>query len=214
MPADKPTARYTPTQLAALVILMAEARPLANNELRELAGFTLTGPDRTGLVSRGLITSTKVGRGFVHELTDRGWRECADLATGDRPAIQGPAGRALFPLLTGLERALRHHRLSYAEFFDIGDATPDTATEVQVAIRKAYSTLAAQPGAWVGLAELRANVEGYPRSDVDAALRVLARSPGVHLNPEANQQALTAADRAAALRYGGDDNHLISMETA
>lgn len=215
MPADRPTAKYTPTQLAAMVVFMSEARPVANNELDALAGFTLTGKDRTGLVDRGLVTSTKVGRQLVHELTDRGWHECGELANGNRPAITGPAGRALFTLLAGLERALRQHRLSHAEFFDTGagEGTPDSGAEVEAAVRKAYATLAAEPGAWVGLAELRAHLGGYGHSDVDAALRALARTPGVHLNPEANQQALTSADRAAAIRYGGDDNHSISMET-
>ncbi len=39
----------TPNQILALVVLMAEARELTNNDLKELAGFALTGADNAKL---------------------------------------------------------------------------------------------------------------------------------------------------------------------
>jgi hypothetical protein len=36
----------------------------------------------------------------------------------------------------------------------------------------------------------------------------------VHLVPEANRKALTVADHEAAVRIGGEENHLISIEAS
>src|SRR3569833_4604183 len=56
--------------------LMVLGREVPNPELKELVGFTLTGKERTQLNATGYISSERVGRTFVHELTDRGWAWC------------------------------------------------------------------------------------------------------------------------------------------
>lgn len=66
-------------------------------------------------------------------------------------------------------------------------------------------------GAWIGFAELRHALPHLDRATVDTALRTLADQPGVHVTPEVNQKTLTPADRAAALRIGGENKHLISI---
>lgn len=99
-------------------------------------------------------------------------------------------------------------------------------TDLELAIEKAYRmvvALAEVDGVkqrWVGLVQLREQLDQarlrdglavYPRAEVDAALERLARQPGVHVQGEANQQALTAADRAAAVRFGGAERHLLQI---
>jgi hypothetical protein len=64
----------TPNQINALVVLMVEARELTNSELKDLAGFALTGADNTKLVkAAGLVQTDRSHRPFAHELTDKGW---------------------------------------------------------------------------------------------------------------------------------------------
>ncbi|MET7284177.1 hypothetical protein ABZS29_38445 [Kribbella sp. NPDC005582] len=100
---------------------------------------------------------------------------------------------------------------------------------VELAVRQAYSALvhrAGKDGAtprWVSLAKLRGELEHaaveagrlpYSREAVDAALEELALQPGIHVQAEANQQALTDEDHAAAVRFGGSTRHLLMIESA
>jgi hypothetical protein len=89
------------------------------------------------------------------------------------------------------------------------------AVEVDNRVREAYSKLAAKPGTWVGLADLRDNLGDLSREEQDAALTKMLLSadyndPGrVRIIPVANTKALKPRDRAAALRIGNEDNHAI-----
>lgn len=80
-------------------------------------------------------------------------------------------------------------------------------------VRAAYHGLAASPGEWVSLTRLRAELaaRGIPRAEQDDAIRELARTNDVNLVPENNQKTLTDADRAASIRFGGQDKHLIAV---
>lgn len=84
---------------------------------------------------------------------------------------------------------------------------------VESAIRVIYADLVDEDRGWVGLAQLRARLDTYSRAEVDRALRALVAQPGVHIIPIANLKSLTSADREAALRLGGEDNHAIAIET-
>lgn len=79
------------------------------------------------------------------------------------------------------------------------------------AIRNAYAKLAAKPGDWVSLADLRDQLN-IPRADVDIALKSLNRQSGVSLIPESEQSGLTQRDRDAALKLGGQMKHNIAIE--
>ena len=239
MPVERPLPKLNPLQISSLVVLMSEARELTNTELKVLAGFTLTGPERTKLNELKYVESRKVGQTFAHQLTDQGWRACRDLWRIERPARTGPAGGALLTLLAGLDRGLSRNRLSLADFFaehiasdeEEGSfdptglpapaplpASPGPATapvsdeEVDAAVRSAYAALAEEPGDWVALADLRAGLGRLDRARTDAALRRLAAAPDAHLIPVANSKSLTQADRDAALALGGEDNHALSIE--
>jgi hypothetical protein len=207
---------FSVLEMAALVVLMAEAREVSNPEMKELTGFTLTGKERERLTRQGLVESRKGTRGaYFHQLTDKGWSECKNLSAGPLPARAGSAGGALFALLAGLHRSLDRLRISHGEFFK-REAEPTTVTPTEPAlesrVRAAYQALAEKPGDWVGLADLRDHLGDADRSDVDDALRRLARQPGVHLIPVANLKGLTDREHRAAIVIGEQANHTLSIE--
>ncbi|MGN9765420.1 hypothetical protein ACTMS2_09625 [Micromonospora sp. SD12] len=227
--ADLP--QLTPNQINALVVLMVEARELTNTELKELAGFSLTRADNAKLVTLGLVQTDRSHRPFSHELTDEGWRVVRQLHAGAPPARSGSATRSLFTLLAGLHRSLSRLGLSHADFFTQQSVAPDPAAgstppgaasapvaaepeAVEALIRAAYRELAREPGAWVGLADLREHLGGQDRATVDATLRAMVHRDGVRIIPVANTKSLTPRDRAAAVRIGDEENHTLAIGPA
>jgi hypothetical protein len=110
------------SEVAALVALMAEAREVSNTELATGYGFTLTGPERTRLNQRRLVTSRRVGRAFSHELTDLGWARCVALLGSDVPPRAGAAAGALYAVLAGVRRYLDRESLTLSDVFRGADA--------------------------------------------------------------------------------------------
>lgn len=223
----------TPNQINALVVLMVEARELTNSELRDLAGFALTGSDNAALVKHGLVETDRSHRPFSHQLSEEGWAVVRRLHTVPPPKRGGSASRSLFTLLASLHRSLDRQGISHADFFTgtavaptsaepptsaappvSGDAVDTPAADPEALIRAAYRELAAAPGDWVGLADLRDRLAGQERASVDAALRSLVRREGVRIIPVANTKSLTPRDRAAAVRIGDEDNHALSIGPA
>jgi hypothetical protein len=211
---------------AVLFALLGEARQVSNLELETLIGFRLIGQERRRLNDRKLVESAKVGHGvYAHELSDAGWRWCAEDLT------QGPAGRgsslerAHYLLFGRFVRYLNAAGLSLAEFVtavpqgghdavahSAGRPRGRHAVNVTARVEAAYRELAPASGEFVRLRDLRERVADIPRPDVDSALVVLFTSQRINLIPQENQQALSAADRASALRIGGENKHLISIE--
>jgi hypothetical protein len=204
-----PAQSLTTKERAVLLALLAEARPVTNAELRAAASLGLDGASRRKLNDLKLVTSEKVGRSFVHELTDDGWAWCAKELGAERPERAGSMGGALYAVLAGLQRYLQRTGHLLSELFQ--PAEPDVDTETR--IRSAYRKLSSASGSpWVGLAALRAELADVTREDVDAALQQLSRQPGIHVQAEANQQALIDADHEAAVRFGGSSRHLLKIE--
>ncbi|WP_109634677.1 hypothetical protein [Lentzea atacamensis] len=194
-------------QRAALITLMAEAREVSNNELENLAGFRLDGEERRVLNELGLVASVRErnNRPYRHELTDAGWDWCATELTSSTPPRSQSAGGALYALLGGLARFLERSGLRLNEIFEAGELAIDRR------VRAAYTKLAPEPRAWVGLAALRSALNGEPRGEVDKALHRLNRAADVNIIPESNQKVLTQDDHEAAIRIGGEDRHLIAI---
>lgn len=218
----------TGTEQAVLLVLMAESRPVPNPDLERL-GPKLDKPGRERLNELGLI-ETAPGRPLVHELTDAGWALCRRLFEADTPPRATGQGRALYTVLRALHRHFERADLSPADVFLPDDspdapAPPDTAPipgtasgyalapRAEEALRAAYARLADRPGGWVSLSRLRGEVTDLPRKEVDAALISLYQQPGVSLIPEENQKTLTETDRAAAVRIGDQNKHLIAIES-
>ncbi|MFG2037864.1 hypothetical protein [Dactylosporangium sp. NPDC048998] len=223
MPSDD-IPSLTPNQILALVVLMSEARELNNNELKELAGFALTGTDNAKLETKlGLVATDRSHRPYSHQLTDRGWRVMRDLHTIEPPKAGKSASRTLLTLLGNIHRSLEQlqatHgvKLSQGEFFrqqpgeSVEFSGPQPGESAEARIRTAYAALAARPGDWVGLADLRDKLADLDRAAVDEALIGLLDRDDVRIIPVANTKALRRRDVEAALEIGGEANHTLSI---
>ena len=206
----------TVRQRAALFALLSEARQVANPELKKLIGVPLDGPERRQLNDRKLVESVRVGRAFAHELTDKGWRWCNEqlaAAPGERAGSLERAHHLVFGVFA---RYLDAAGLTLADIVDGADTAngTDTAEKADTAARieGGYRSLAAGAGEFVRLRELRLRLPDIARADLDSALVALFTTQRINLIPQENQQALTDADRESALRIGGENKHLISIE--
>lgn len=192
--------------------LMAEAREVTNPELAERAGFRLDGEERRRLRDRKLVDSRRAGRAYAHELTETGWDWCAThLAEGPQGSASSMEG-ALYAILGGLARYLGYSEQSLADVFQRRDTEArEKPGDIAGLIRAAYLRLASEPGTFVKLRELRAELSDVPRSELDSSLEGMYRAQQANLVPQSNQQALTQADRESALRIGGEAKHMISI---
>ena len=213
---------------AVLFALLCAARKLSNTELETLIGIRLEGKERRKLNDLKLVESEKPGRMFLHELSDAGWRWCADELSASGRGRGTSLERSHYLLFGVLARYLAAARLSLADLVSAGlvssDPQPraegkhvrrDAAAgdgDMSARIVAAYQALAVHPGDFVRLAELRARLSGISRPALDGALAAMFTVQRVNLIPQSSQQALTPADRASALRVGGEDKHLISIE--
>lgn len=208
---------------AALFSLLAAARKLSNSELEAQIGMRLEGKERRKLNDLKLVESEKPGREFVHELSDAGWRWCADELAGGLTGRGTVLERSLYLTLGMFERYTTAARLTLADVATLDvKARPrgrhkrrDTAEgdgDLTARVTAAYAVLTPGPGEFVKLRELRAHLTDIPRSALDGALVSMFTARRVNLIPQANQSALTAEDREAALHLGGEHKHLISIE--
>jgi hypothetical protein len=213
--------RLSTMERAALLALLGAARRLSNPELEDLAGFRLHGAERRRLNILGLVESEgKPGRAFSHELTDAGRAWCANELTAGPGWQQSKVMEgAFYAVLSGLAGHLQRTGLELREVFQADSDShgvpvaeqPSTA-DVNARIEAAYRELADGPGEYVRLHELRELLPGIGRADVDAALGAMYRAHLVNLVSQANQEALTDADRVASLEIGGSRKHRIAIE--
>jgi hypothetical protein len=216
----------TDAELGVLMTLMAEARGVTNAELMELGCPKLDGERRKKLNDLKLVESSKEGRAYVHELSERGWARCREELLGDRKKSVkkggGAVAAALRAVLAIVGRHLEQNNWSPAEFFKpegppvkpMAPAVPPSEAEIEARIRGAYKQLASRPGAWVSLTALRPRLDDVAKADVDAVLRRMDRDRYVNVIPQDDQKILTGKDRAAAVKIGDQDSHLIAIEDA
>lgn len=210
---------------AILLVLVAEDRSVANVELTDVFHVYAKTSHRYNLEKLGLVTitrQTKPRNKIFWELTDRGWKWCADeLATSTPPNRPGSLGGAMYAWMANLRRHLDRHGFALADVFGREPAAGDSpelpaptgaaVLDLDVEVRKAYADLSREPGNWVRLSDLRDHVARTVRRGVDEALARLSLEEGVAIEPESNQKALTARDRAAAVRLGNQDKHVIAI---
>jgi hypothetical protein len=208
---------------AVLFALLSAARKLSNEELEALIGIRLAGKERRRLNELKLVESEKPGRWFVHELSDAGWRWCADELAAGPEGRPTSLERSLYLVLGVFERYMTAARLSLADVASLDlKARPagrhkrrDTAEgegDLTVRVENAYRTLAPGRGEFIKLRDMRERLADISRPALDATLAAMFTAQRVNLIPQSNQQALTAADRDSALRIGGEHKHLISIE--
>ena len=203
----------TPAESAILIVLMAEAREILNSELTARFQLDIRKSSRDKLNRLGLVASRREGRSYLHALDDKGWVRVQQELNFD-----SPRARALGAALSALHGNLRERVLPRTSFRNLGemfthagDATTDESAGLDQRIRDAYAALAVEPGVWVSLARLRPLLADVPRGDLDEALEELIAAPDANIVPESNQKTLTAADRAAAVRIGGQEKHLLAI---
>ena len=209
-----------PTESSILLLLMAEAREISNTELQERYKFTLTGQSRKKLNDLRYVATRKVGRAYVHQLDDKGW-----VRVREELALDSPRARALGAALSALHDNLRDRVLPRSGCHNLGElfargedgvhierpaGDPDQAP-LEERIRKAYVSLAHEPGGWVSLARLRPLFADVDRGVFDEALRRLNREADVNIVPESNQKTLTADQIDAAVDIGGRSKHLLAI---
>lgn len=197
---------------AVLFALLGEARRVPNPELRKLIGFPLDGETRRRLTDGRYVESSRQGRAFAYELSDKGWRWCADELAAGAEGRGSSLERAHCLVFRAFARYMSASGLSLADVIGpVGppaDDTPDVAARVEAG----YLALAPASGDFVKLRELRLRLSDLPRADVDSALAAMFTRQRINLIPQSNQQALSDADRESALRIGGECKHLISIE--
>ena len=202
---------YGIPERAAMIALMALNRETLNSELKRRYGLDVRKPARVKLNRDGLVQSRRVkSKGFAHELTDAGWAWAVAELDESVPARAGSAGGALYALLNGLKVALDARGMVIQDLF--APAAPGPAGSLRKRIREAYRSLASRPWDWVELRDLRAQLDAWPRREVDLELTRMFRAKDVNLTLHEDRGRLTQADRDAALRLGVDDMHLVSME--
>lgn len=88
------------------------------------------------------------------------------------------------------------------------------AVQIENRVREAYRQIPKNRQRWVNIADIREHpaLAGLDRAEVDRALKGLVGQRGAFLEPEMNQSALTARDRAAAVRTGGENVHFVKLE--
>lgn len=212
---------YGLRERCAMLALMALAREVTNGELDARYKLGLDKPQRERLNKDGLIASRKEGRGFAHELTDKGWAWAARELQAGVPARAGSAGGALYAVLHGLAAVLQRRGMALSDLFAPINEPTAVVAEVKSAsaqkplserIRAAYKRLAARPREWVYLSDLHTHLNDATKAEIDSTLREMFHNREVSLTLEEDQASLTKAQRSAALRLGVDDMHLLSME--
>lgn len=197
-----------------LALLLSGPPPQTSKEL----GIEVDKQTREALDSRGLVTHGKrkqPGNPLEYTLTAAGRKWCLDdVAAGAARPGDSALERSFYALLAAVRTGIDVRAL-------IDDGSPVTrvaepkaiaAGDVETQIRAAYRKLRKRPGAWVGLADIRDELDGLPQTTVDGALKALVGQLGVFLEPEMNQSSLTKRDRDAAVRIGGEFNHYLKIE--
>jgi hypothetical protein len=209
---------------AVLLVLMAEGRPVPNPELEKL-GPALKKSYRDRLKDRKLI-DVLPGVPMKLELIEKGYDLCDQLIGTEPPVGVRGQNKALYTLMKALRRYFDRENLQLSEVFntnedkepsDVKPAVPSVKStldgDLQSRVRSAYGRLADEPGSLVRLVRLRAELADIPRRDLDAVLVEFDHQRGVSLVPQEDQKLLTDEDRAAAVRIGVKDNHLIAIES-
>jgi hypothetical protein len=196
--------KYGSSAKAALMVLMLANRAVPNTELVSQHKIRLSPADRDTLNDDGLLETSMKTRPYVHQITNDGIEWCmADLVDGEPPSRSGALARVHAELL---RRFVRYHqqRGTLADAIRLGG--------LESLIRAVYLDLSVKPQDWIRLARIRPRLNGADKGEVDEVLLKMVRTGKVHLAPDSNRKVLTDADRAAAIRIGSEDKHLLAIE--
>lgn len=92
------------------------------------------------------------------------------------------------------------------------ESTSASTGSTEDRVREAVAKLAEKPGEYAAFVDIRKALPDLDQDEVTRAIKEMARSdPNVYLVPEDNRKALQDGDHAAAVNYGGEDQHLIAI---
>ena len=205
---------------AVLLALATIVGEVSNKDLRERYGFTLDGRDRIHLAECGYVSSRRgvelPGRPFVHELTELGWRRARQELAAVPPERATKPYRLLYGLANVFDRFMTSSGLTFADVVTVAEdqrpKSSDAPVGTEARIRAVYADAADKAGSPVRLLLLRERLADLSSAEFDDALLRLISEPDVFLEPEPKLRSLTDADRKAAVRVGGEDKHLLSIE--
>ena len=114
-------AELTPIERGALLVLMAEGRPLKERaELKGIHGIALEASHRSKLQRLGLIQTTK--KPFTHSLSEEGWQWARKEIGAPKPkGVMGTG--ALYSVLGGLRRYIDRHGIGLEGVFCAAEPT-------------------------------------------------------------------------------------------
>jgi len=180
--------------------------------------------DRVRLVGDGLLLQSRQRRGAIAlELTDLGWAWARGNTTAPLPRQGNAAAFVLADLLARLGAFLDTTGTPLADFIHPPATEPprqpvpavqgDGNAHLPERLRTAY--LAESGGELrrrVRLAAIRARLADVGRGEMDAALVALELAGDGGTLPFDDPADITEADRAAALRVGGTNKHILWLD--
>lgn len=98
-----------------LFALVTAEGKLSNEELQALIGIRLEGKERRKLNELKLVESERPGRWFVHQLSDAGWRWCADELAAGAKGRPTSLERSLYLMLGMFGHYMSAARLTLAD---------------------------------------------------------------------------------------------------
>jgi hypothetical protein len=211
--------QLTVSDRRVLLALMVLADETPNPMMAERFGFSVDKGTRERLETVGYLSGrviTRPRRMYLYSLTDAGWRWCRKEFGAAAPEGVPGVYRLMYGLMNGWNAYMCRARLELADVFaaETSPAGGAASGDVEQRIRSAYGSLVVKPEGWVNLKRLRDALADLPRDVLDAGLLRIDLQRGVFLVPEPNKKALSDAERAAAIRIGGEDKHLLSIESA
>src|SRR5258708_32810492 len=123
-------AELTPVERGALLVLMANGRPLKESaDLKAVYGLALKPNHRTKLQRLGLIETTK--KPWTHVLSEKGWQWAKGQLSAARPKGQMGMG-PLYAVLHGLRRHIERHDYTLPDVFSEAGKTTDTVARDRI----------------------------------------------------------------------------------
>ncbi|WP_410564487.1 hypothetical protein [Amycolatopsis sp. cmx-4-61] len=212
--------KFGTDERGALIALTLANAEVPNADLVKEYGVKLGPAGREKLEERGFIAVREQSGRYYLQIKGPGVAWCENhLTEVEPPQRPGPLVRAAFEVLRRLVRRLQERRIPLSDFLREesddqarpGDHQTDAPVDLETLIRRAYRQLATRPQQFVRLAHLRPKLDGADKAEVDDKLIELLKTSKIQLAPDSNRRGLTDDDRAAAIRVGREDKHLLSI---
>jgi hypothetical protein len=200
----------TPSDYAILLLLRNEDREVSNTELDSRYGFRLTGSLYAKLNGLGYVISNTQQRPYRHLLSEKGARVLKRPMTIDADQVDATEKRNLRERILWAALAAEHARNTGGGQPAGPAPAPDTRS-LDKRVRAAYAEVAAAPGEWVDLTQIRPLLADVAKSELDIALEKMLDAPDVRLDPEVHRHRIDKAAKEAAVRIGGEDRHKLAI---